>query len=100
MDDLFGQDLEVVTVICILVTDDIDQAGPAATDAHHLITFTQGAYGDGANCGIQPRNVTSACENTNDTFFSVHICLRAALFIVLPILCILQLSSLKDKSAG
>ena len=47
--DLFGQQLHVGVVVGVLVWNEVDQAGPTATDADHAVPFSERSYGDGAN---------------------------------------------------
>src|SRR5215510_15805031 len=72
IDDLLRQDLKIVAVIRVLLSNHIDQPGPTAPDADHLISLTQCAKGDRANGGVQPRDITASRQNTNDTFFCIH----------------------------
>src|SRR6266566_3620624 len=65
MDDLFCQELIVLTVIGMLIAQDADRAKPATADADDLIALAQGANGDGSDCGIQPRHIPAAGQNTD-----------------------------------
>ena len=65
MDDLFCQDLIVLTVIGMLIAHDADRAKPATTDADDLIALAQGANGDGSDRRIQPRHIPAAGQNTD-----------------------------------
>src|SRR5437868_14174310 len=65
MDDLFCQDLIVLTVIGMLIAHDADRAKPATTDADDMIALAQGANGDGSDRRIQPRHIPAAGQNTD-----------------------------------
>src|SRR5436309_1641395 len=72
IDDLFRQDLKVVAVVSLLIAQDTDRAEPAAADSDNVIAFAQGANGDRADRGIEPRHIPAAGENTNHAFLSAH----------------------------
>src|SRR5205807_3924494 len=65
IDDLFGQDLNVLAVVGVLIAQDADRAKPATPETDDLIAFTQGANGDGSDRGIQPRHIPAASQNTD-----------------------------------
>ncbi len=64
VDDIFGEQLEVIGVVGILVADDVDEAAPAAAQADDLVAFADRADGDGADGGIEAGDVASAGENS------------------------------------
>src|SRR6266403_344633 len=72
IDDLFRQNLKVLAVVGVFITQDADRAQPAMTDTNHLIAFAQGANGDRADCGIEPRHIPAAGENTDQAFLGAH----------------------------
>src|SRR5213593_4860471 len=41
-------------------------------DTNDLIAFAQGANGDRADCGIEPRHIPAAGENTDQAFLGAH----------------------------
>ena len=54
IDDLFRQDLKVLAVVGVFITQDADRAQPAMADANDLIAFAQGTNGDRADRGLSP----------------------------------------------
>src|SRR5213594_777418 len=72
IDDLFRQDLKVLAVVGVLITQDADRPQPAMTDTNDLIAFAQGANGDRADRGIEPRHIPAAGENTDQAFLGAH----------------------------
>src|SRR5213075_2895668 len=72
IDDLFRQDLKVLAVVGALITQDADRPQPAMTDTNDLVAFAQGANGDRADRGIEPRHVPAAGENTDQAFLGAH----------------------------
>src|SRR5262249_4874780 len=72
IDDLFGQDVKVLTVIGVLIAQDADGAQPAMADTNDLITFAQRANSDRADRGIEPRHIPAAGENTDHAFLDAH----------------------------
>src|SRR5438874_12488968 len=72
IDDLFRQDLKVLAVVGVFVTQDADRAQPAMADTNDLIAFAQGANGDRADRGIEPRHIPAAGENTDQAFLGAH----------------------------
>src|SRR4029450_11098290 len=72
IDDLFRQDLKVLTIVGVFITQDADRAEPAMADTNDLIAFAQGANGDRANCRIEPRHIPAAGENTDHAFPGAH----------------------------
>ena len=65
IDDLFRQDLKVLAVVGVFITQDADRAQPAMADTNDLIAFAQGANGDRADRRIEPRHIPAAGENTD-----------------------------------
>src|SRR4029077_11411480 len=72
IDDLFRQDLKVLTVVGVFMTQEADRAQPAMADTNDLIAFAQGANGDRADRGIEPRHIPAAGENTDQAFLGAH----------------------------
>src|SRR5207244_6037521 len=72
IDDLFRQDLKVLVIVGVFVTQDADRAQPAMTDTNHLIAFAQRANGDRADRGVEPRHIPAAGENTDHAFVGAH----------------------------
>src|SRR5436189_6362541 len=72
IDDLLRQDLKVLTVVDLFVTQNADRAQPAMADTNDLIAFAQRANGDRANRRIEPRHIPAAGENTDHAFFGAH----------------------------
>src|SRR5205807_2922971 len=72
IDDLFRQDLKVLAVVGVFITHDAHRPQPAMADANDLIAFAQGANGDRANRGIEPRHIPAAGENTDQAFLGAH----------------------------
>src|ERR1700757_5387735 len=72
IDDLFRQDLKVLAVVGLFITLDTDRAQPAMADTNDLIPFAQGANGDRADRGIEPRHIPAAGENTDQAFLGAH----------------------------
>src|SRR6266550_1370251 len=72
IDDLFRQDLKVLAVVGLFITQDADRAQPAMADTNDLIAFAQGTNGDRADRGIEPRHVPAAGENTDHAFPGAH----------------------------
>src|ERR1700745_3400321 len=72
IDDLFRQDLKVLAVVGVFITHDADRAQPAMADNNDLIALAEGANGDRADCGIEPRHIPAAGENTDQAFFGAH----------------------------
>src|ERR1700692_2284697 len=72
IDDLFRQDLKVLAVVGVFITQDADRAQPAMADTNDLIAFAQGANGDRADRGIEPRHIPAAGENTDQAFLGAH----------------------------
>ena len=74
IDDLFAQDRISCPCCHNFLAHDIDQAGPSAADADHLVALAQGADGHGANGGIQSRNIATAGQDAYDALFRVYVC--------------------------
>src|SRR5881398_4084847 len=72
IDDLFRQDLKVLAVVGVFITQDADRAQPAMADTDDLIAFAQGANCDRADRRIKPRHIPAAGEDTDHTFPGVH----------------------------
>src|SRR6266498_3914055 len=72
IDDLLRQDLKVLAVVGVFITQDAGRAQPAMADTNDLIAFAQGANGDRADCGIEPRRIPAAGENTDQAFLGAH----------------------------
>src|SRR5256885_11485582 len=72
IDDLFRQDLEVLAVVGVFIAQDADRAQPAMADTNDFIAFAQGANGDSADRGIEPRHIPAAGENTDHAFLGAH----------------------------
>src|SRR5947208_14835282 len=72
IDDLFGQDLKVLAVVGVFITQDADLAQPAMADTNDLIAFAQGAKGDRAECGIEPGHIPAAGETTDQALLGAH----------------------------
>src|SRR2546423_5419051 len=68
IDDLFRQDLKVLAVVGVFITQDAHRAQPSMADTNDLIAFAQGANGDRADRGIEPRHIAAAGENTDQAF--------------------------------
>src|SRR6478736_4750318 len=72
IDDLFRQDLKVLAVVGVFITQDAYRAQPAMADTNDLIAFAQGANGDRADRGIEPRHIPAPGENTDQAFLGAH----------------------------
>src|SRR5581483_9388971 len=72
IDDLFRQNLKMLTVICLFIAHDADGAQPPMADPNDLIAFAQGANGDCADGRIEPRHIPAAGENTDHAFPGAH----------------------------
>src|SRR5215212_1004064 len=72
IDDLFRQDLKVLAVIGVFITQDAYRAQPAMADTNDLIAFAHGANGDRADRGVEPRHIPAAGENTDHAFLGAH----------------------------
>src|SRR6476646_7793085 len=72
IDDLFRQDLKVLTVIGVFVTENADRAQPAMPDTDDLIAFAQRANRDRANRRIEPRHIPAAGEDTDHALPGTH----------------------------
>ena len=64
VDDVFGEELEVVCVVGIFVADDVDEPSPAAAQADDLVAFADGANGDGADCGVEAGDIAAAGQDS------------------------------------
>src|ERR1044072_1843021 len=49
----------------MLIARDVDRPKPAAAETDDLVAFAQGANGDRADRGIQPRHIPAAGQNTD-----------------------------------
>src|SRR5215831_3659696 len=76
IDDLFSQDLKVLAVVGVFITQDAYRAQPAMADTNDLIAFAQGANGDRADRGIEPRHISTTGENTDYAFLAAHANIR------------------------
>src|SRR5881296_4462326 len=72
IDDLFRQDLKVLAIVGVFITQNADRAQPAMADTNDLIAFAQGANGDRADRGVEPRHIPAAGENTDHAFLGAH----------------------------
>src|SRR5436190_12861559 len=72
IDDLLRQDLKVLAVVGVFIAQDADRAQPAMADTNDFIAFAQGANGDSADRGIEPRHIPAAGENTDHAFLGAH----------------------------
>src|ERR1700745_1214439 len=72
IDDLFRQDLKVLAVVGVFITQDADRAQPAMADTNDLIPFAQGAKGARSVRGIEPGHIPAAGENTDQAFLGAH----------------------------
>src|SRR5207253_4510718 len=72
IDDLFRQDLNVLAVVGVFITQDAYRAQPAMADTNDLIAFAQGANRDRADRGVEPRHIPAAGENTDHAFLGAH----------------------------
>src|ERR1700757_940735 len=72
IDYLFRQDLKVLAIVGVFITQDADRAEPAMADTNDLIAFVQGAKGHRANRRIEPRHIPAAGENTDQAFLGAH----------------------------
>ncbi len=74
VDQLFGQGLNVVAVVVVLLADNIDQSAPSSAHADHLVALAQRADGDSANRRIQARHVAAPGQNSDDTLLRIDVC--------------------------
>src|ERR1044071_251436 len=72
INDLFRQDLKVLAVVGVFITQDAYRAQPAMADTDDLIAFAQSANGDRADRRIEPRHIPAAGENADQTFLGAH----------------------------
>src|SRR5207253_10354386 len=72
IDDRVRQELKVLAVVGVLITQDANRPQPAMTDTNDLTAFAQGANGDHADRGIEPRHIPAAGENTDQAFLGAH----------------------------
>src|SRR6266550_655392 len=72
IDDFFRQDLKVLAVLGLFITQNANRAQPAMADTDDLIAFAQGANGDRADRRIEPRHIPTAGENTDHAFLGAH----------------------------
>ena len=68
IDDVFGEDLEILGVVVGFVAHDVDQATPSVAEANDLIAFTERAEGDAANRGIESGDIAASGEDADDSF--------------------------------
>ena len=69
VDHVLCQDLEIVTVIRVLLAHNIHQPAPAALQADYLVAFADGPHCYGTDGWIQSRHVTAAGQDANDARF-------------------------------
>src|SRR5882724_722964 len=102
IDDLFRQDLKVLAVVGVFITQDADRAQPAMADTNDLIAFAQGANGDRADRGIEPRHIPAARENTDHAFLGAHAtafsCSISGMIVWRNSLCTRQRASTQPKT--
>src|SRR6266478_1434754 len=72
IDDLFRQDLKMLAVVGVFITQDAHRAQPPMANTNDLIAFAQGANGDRADRRIEPRHIPAAGENTDQAFVGAH----------------------------
>src|SRR5439155_25228808 len=72
IDDLFRQDLKVLAIVGVFITQEADRAQPAMADTNDLKAFAQGTNGDRADRGIEPRHIPATGENTDQRFLGAH----------------------------
>src|SRR5436190_24173630 len=72
IDDLFRQDLKVLAVVGVFVTQDAYRAQPTMADTNDLIAFAEGANGHRADRGVEPGHIPAAGENTDHAFLGAH----------------------------
>src|ERR671936_1657542 len=72
VDNLFRQDLKVLAVVGVFITQDADRAQPAMADTNDLIAFSQGANRDRPDRRIESRHIAATGENTDHAFLSAH----------------------------
>ena len=51
-----------------IVSNQIDQTGPAASNANDAIALSQGAKGHRTNCRVESRNVATTSQNPDGPF--------------------------------
>ncbi len=59
INDLFGKDPEIITVISIFVAYDTYGTQPATTNAYNLVAFSECPNSHRSNSRIQARNVSA-----------------------------------------
>src|SRR5438093_11376023 len=72
IDDLLRQDLKMLAVVGVFITQDAHRAQPAMANTNDLTAFAQGANGDRADRGIEPRHIPAAGQNTDQPFLRAH----------------------------
>ena len=73
IDELFGEGLEVVAIVVIFFADDVDQARPSAPQADHPVALPQRPDSDRTDRRVQPRHVTTACEDSDYAFCCIDV---------------------------
>jgi hypothetical protein len=73
VDYILSKYLIVIAVIGILVADHFQYPGPAPAQANHLVPFADGPNRDGADRGIQSRDIAAAGQYSDYAFFCVYI---------------------------
>jgi hypothetical protein len=69
VDDLLGQELEIGAIVGLLVAGQLQQAGPPAPDADHLVALAHSADGYCAYRRVKPRDVTPTGEDCDGALF-------------------------------
>jgi len=65
--DLAGQFLVEVAVVRSLLRNDVHQTSPTSANTDDTVAFVDGSYRDRPNRRIQPRNISSTCQNADGT---------------------------------
>jgi hypothetical protein len=71
IDDGFGENLDVLTVIGVGFAGIVDEAAPAAPDADDPISVAERADCNGSNGRIQTRDIAAAGQNSNGSLFQL-----------------------------
>jgi hypothetical protein len=64
----------------LFISDDIDEAGPAAADADDSVSLMDGPESDGADSRVQSRHIAASGENADGPFFVWAVCHFELLF--------------------
>ena len=70
--NFFGENLEVVAVVVVLIADEIDQSRPSTLQANYLVAFTQCPKRHRTNRWIQSGNVASARKNADRALLAIR----------------------------